>query len=490
MKNLKLILLVGMLCSLVIISCRKEIFTNDFDEQAFFENTSGDKLTAWAAQNLKEQNNTVHFAEEIDQKFGTPEWNNSLTFTDYNGMPTIITPFIDRSSKKVSAIWIIYYQNKQLKTHIMARNDIKSLRPPRNAGKEPIAQAADYAHMFRFLERRIFNTGIKKVPKLASTKAPSIKDKTVSYSISYEVCEDWYDGSFDGETIDFTKGRKCYTETIWIPETPVYTPPIEYPTDPPSGGGGGTTANNPPKKTPCDEAKELTMALNEALAELEIKGTLDALKGKKNDNIEHGFLITKDANGFHATPIVAGTTNSVGFTTNSDTEVIFVAHVHPPNTSAAPSSTDILALGNYGPSFEGNIIIHGDDMYLVSITDEANYVKFAQKSSEKDYHDKDSSNGWKKKSSIADDFDSFTADYTNIYKGVDATFPAQLHLINRYKMGITVQKWDEDTKRFKPQKLDLEYNNSTGSSSTIGGSGNAINSKYKKIEVSTTDCPN
>lgn len=245
----------------------------------------------------------------------------------------------------------------------------------------------------------------------------------------------------------------------------------------------------PEKKDPCDAAKDLTQALNDALATQDVQDMMTALKGTVNSSVEHGFLITKDASGFHVTPMETGTATSVQFTTDASTNVVFVVHVHPPNASAAPSSTDIYGLNDYGADFEGSIILHGNDMYLMSITDEAAYDKFNLKSNQKGYYDKDSPSGWKEKSSIDDEFDSFSRDYTELYKGVDATYPTQLHLMERFNMGITLQKWDPAANKFSPEDVSAEYNNNTGSSTTIGGGGNQINSRYKKIEVNKVNCP-
>ncbi len=246
-----------------------------------------------------------------------------------------------------------------------------------------------------------------------------------------------------------------------------------------------------PKKDPCQVAKELVNALNAALAaSQEVQARMNELKGFKDSQVEHGFLITRDASGFHATEMVEGNEKSVDFSYPAGTNVIFILHVHPPNASAAPSSTDILGLDHYGAGFMGNIIIHGDDMYLISVTNSVAYNKFVVKSKSDGYYDKNESNGWKYKSAIYNEFVSFSTDYMALYKNVDATYPTQLHLMDSYNMGVTLQKWNTTTNKFEPQEINTQLDDNTGSSSSITMGGTPIISKYKTIEVNKKDCPN
>ncbi|MBK0384453.1 hypothetical protein I5M32_15920 [Pedobacter sp. SD-b] len=255
-----------------------------------------------------------------------------------------------------------------------------------------------------------------------------------------------------------------------------------------SGDNGDDSGDNPePPDDPCAEAKKLTAALNEALAKQEVQDQLNALKGFKNSSNEHGFIITKDATGYHVSDIIPGTANNVNLP--GDPNVVFIAHEHTLNASAAPSSTDIYGLGGHNASFEGNIIIYGDDMYLLSVTDQAKYDSFVLKSNQKGYYDKDASNGWKKETKIDDEFGEFVGEFSKLNPGSDATYPTQQYLMDRFNMGLTLQKWSGTDNAFYPEELNVEENDDTGSSTTLGGGGNVIKSKYKKIEVNKKDCP-
>jgi|GEM_PF-2920354 len=250
------------------------------------------------------------------------------------------------------------------------------------------------------------------------------------------------------------------------------------------------TGQPPGKKTPCQEAKDLTNALNAALAKKRVKDGMDSLKLMVNSSVEHGFLITKNSSGYTALPIVEGTGSNVEFTYPSGTEVEFVVHVHTLDKSIAPSSTDIYGLNNYGPGFKGNIILHGTDMYLLSVTDRTKYNAFITKSTSNGYYDRFSENGWKKDSRIYDEYESFSQDYAKMNPGDDGAYPAQLHLMEEFKMGTTLQKWNAESNKFQPVDVVAEYRDMTGSSTKLGGSGNVLNSRYEKIEVKTVNCPN
>ncbi|MBK0384447.1 hypothetical protein I5M32_15890 [Pedobacter sp. SD-b] len=63
------------------------------------------------------------------------------------------------------------------------------------------------------------------------------------------------------------------------------------------------------------------------------------------------------------------------------------------------------------------------------------------------------------------------------------------YVLTLVNMGLTLQKWSGTDYAFYPEELNAEENDDTGSGTTLGGGGNVIKFKYKKIEVNKKDCP-
>lgn len=185
MKNIKLTpLLWVILC--IIGSCRKDSIP--FNSNAFFTNQSKNELVAWATTSLKELNQKENFAPKIAAQYGKPNWELADAFYAYGGMPTVVVPFANKEDKKINAIWIIVYENKQIKTQILSKEDIDDVKP----SKAPNANADAYAQMFRYLENKIFNTGIKSAEALQLAKDKNSGRKETNYYIATQTCTDWY----------------------------------------------------------------------------------------------------------------------------------------------------------------------------------------------------------------------------------------------------------------------------------------------------------
>lgn len=238
------------------------------------------------------------------------------------------------------------------------------------------------------------------------------------------------------------------------------------------------------EETPCGKAKRLAQELKNALNDVGVNSQMNLLKSlHNNSSVEHGFAIKKTANGYEVTPIVSGTANSVSFS-GLDSDVIVLVHTHPASTgSAIHSSTDIYGLNDFrsNPDFLGSIVVRGSDMHALSITDGDKYDAFIQKSNQKGWYDQTNPTGWKEKTVIYRDYKRFQDNIKGVYQGGDLTYPTQLYMIEKYNMGVTFQEWKNGS--FESRRIDLEYNNSAGSSTTIGGGGNVINSPYTEINI-------
>jgi hypothetical protein len=254
-----------------------------------------------------------------------------------------------------------------------------------------------------------------------------------------------------------------------------------------SGSGSGDGGDEPPYggggETPCQKAKNLAQKLNNMLAQTAVQERLTSLQDlHSNSPIEHGFAVIKTATGYEATQIISGTYNSVTFTGLGD-NVVFIVHTHPESTgSAIHSSTDIYQLNDFrnSPDFLGSIVVRGDDMHVLSITDAAQYDAFLQKSDQKGWYDQNSKNGWMKKTSIYKGYEGFIRNIREVYQG-DLTYATQLYIMEQYKMGVTLQEWKNGG--FVSRKADVGYNNGTGSSTPIGGKWNIINSPYSGVTI-------
>ena len=128
--------------------------------------------------------------------------------------------------------------------------------------------------------------------------------------------------------------------------------------------------------------------------------------------------------------------------------------------------------------------VQGDNVHLLSITDQERYQRFLLNKDK--YYDRDARYGWKKDSKIDIDFESFSEDYAEMHRGVDATYPTQLYLMDRYKMGVTLQRMNADGS-FSTLKTNANRKMGTGAGTTMNMGGQTINSDYDRIEI-IVDC--
>lgn len=262
-----------------------------------------------------------------------------------------------------------------------------------------------------------------------------------------------------------------------------------------TGGGGGGESYPPdpsdipppdeaPKLDPCKEAKKKADTLAKALNDPTIKAHFDQfITTYKNSTIENGFAIIKNADGKYSytATVNSGASDHISWTFTGNPDIVALIHVHPPGRSAVPSPTDIFGLNEFkNASFMGDIVISGDDKYLISVTDANKYAGFVGKKNE--YYDVSTQSQWKDKSKIYYGYIDFIENAKGVYtEGTDLAFPAQLYLMKEFNMGVSLQKWDGTA--FKTIVTNAKENTSTGSSSTVGGGGNAINSRYTSITV-------
>jgi hypothetical protein len=180
----------------------------------------------------------------------------------------------------------------------------------------------------------------------------------------------------------------------------------------------------------------------------------------------------------------SGAGNHVSIETPGGADVVALIHVRPPGASAAPSPTDIFGLNKYrdNTDFVGDIIISGDDRYMVSVTDADKYNSFVGKKSE--YYDVNTPSQWKDKSKISREYRNFIDDANDVYKGADLVFPTMLYLMKNFKggMGASLQKWDSTARAFTPVHVEADYDNSSGSTVNLGG-GQTIHSPYSSVTI-------
>jgi len=211
---------------------------------------------------------------------------------------------------------------------------------------------------------------------------------------------------------------------------------------------------------------------------------------------EHGFAITKDANGYHVTAIAAGTEANLNVDASSlPGDMVAIMHIHPQDATggkSVQSSTDIYWLNQFvtSPELAGNIVINGNDMYLLTINDAAKYASFVTIKDK--YYDKSQVNGWKTDSKIDDDFKSFRAQYLKYLElnggsGNDITLVTQMYLMEQFNMGVSLQQWDAGNNIFTPKKLNLQLNSNSSAGTSISNGGNTIRLKYELIEIAN-DC--
>lgn len=258
-----------------------------------------------------------------------------------------------------------------------------------------------------------------------------------------------------------------------------FTPP-SYPPDPNDNDG------ETEKKDPCAEALKLA---NEILLDFNnpgIKAKIDQLKAlAKSSKLELAFKfgVSNTTGEYKTTEMFKGGKTSVGYTysTNNFTEK-GSAHLHTLDLDGVPSAGDIYSLYDdvsVNSTYLYDLVIWNDELYMLGLVDKAAFSKFITKYPKANHYD-EKTHGWSSKSNIRRSYYDILQGYYSLYENKPEAVEAALaSIIEEYKMGIILQKWDASINKFKPlRKLDVQYKNSSGA---VSGFGN--NSPYQSITI-------
>ncbi|OOG19770.1 hypothetical protein BWD42_07675 [Sphingobacterium sp. CZ-UAM] len=284
----------------------------------------------------------------------------------------------------------------------------------------------------------------------------------------------------------YTEPTKIYTEQIIYVEcapAPIVGSETNAPTYFPTIGSGmpWLEAALLAESDRCKKLREMASKIDAIRNDPKVKAAMEKLmKDFKDSPNEHGFTVKLTANGLEVSEIIKGSENSLEVPYDENT--ILVVHTHPKGSSVVHSSTDIYSLANHrkNPSFLGSVTVQGDQIHLLSITNLERYEYFIQ-SKDKDY-DRSTLSGWKEQSRLDNDFLSFSGQYAQMYRGVDATYPTQLYLMDKYKMGVSLFRMNSDGSS-SPIKVTATRKMTLGSSTTMNMGGQTINSDYESIDI-------
>jgi len=277
-----------------------------------------------------------------------------------------------------------------------------------------------------------------------------------------------------------------------------------YPSVGGSGGGGGTnyppappTGTPPPiepKPDPCTEAKKLAEEILKDLNDPDIKSKIDQLKAlAKTSKIEMAFkfgnnTVTRE---YKSTDIMSGDKSSISYTysTNGFVEKGSV-HLHTLGLDGTPSPGDIYSFYEdvrANSYYLYDLVVWNNDIYMLGIADRDAYSSFIIKYPMSKHYD-EKSHGWKQKSVIWRDYYEILNAYNGMYNDKQGALEAAFaSVINKYKMGIILQKWNASAGAFKAIKgIDAVKKPepiSGGTSINFGGN----NSAYESIEIKGCD---
>ncbi|MGE9310813.1 hypothetical protein ACLOAU_04185 [Niabella sp. CJ426] len=259
-----------------------------------------------------------------------------------------------------------------------------------------------------------------------------------------------------------------------------FTPPT-YPPDPNDNDDGETE-----KKDPCVEAARLAQEIMLDFNNPDIKNKIDTLKAlAKTSKLELAFKfgVSNTTGEYKTTDMFKGGKTSVGYTysTNNFTEK-GSAHLHPIVLDGVPSAGDIYGLYDdvsINSTYLYDLVIWNDEVYMLGIVDKAAFSKFITKYPKVNHYD-EKTHGWKWKSPLYRSYDVILQGYYNLSGNKPEAVEAALaSIIDEYKMGIILQKWDASINKFKPlRSVDVEYKSTSGA---VSGFGNT--SPYQSITI-------
>jgi hypothetical protein len=153
--------------------------------------------------------------------------------------------------------------------------------------------------------------------------------------------------------------------------------------------GGTTGIEKCPTKNPCDESKKLAQ-------DTKFKQLFVNLQNKVSDNKEHGYLITKDANGKITSEIpIAGLANTAEIEFDVANKIDGYIHSHYTNLLPVFSYSDLVAMAliyksnrmNNPQTFTAGVVTASGTQYLLFIDDEIKFKTFADEITREGVHD-------------------------------------------------------------------------------------------------------